>query len=185
MYKIGFKKYFFALCILILLFSACENNIATVNIITSQINLPLQTGKNIEILYTDSAKLKVKLLSPEMNRFQGKNPYTECPKGVKVTFYNDSGKVASQLTANYAIRYENLGKMEAKNDVVLINQKGEKLNTEHLIWDQQKQLIYTNDFVKITTANEVIFGDGLESNQNFSQYKIKNIKGTINLNDNE
>jgi len=35
--------------------------------------------------------------------------------------------------------------------------------------------------VKITTADEVIYGDGLESNQDFTKYKIKNIKGTIHL----
>ncbi|HVA98994.1 MAG TPA: LPS export ABC transporter periplasmic protein LptC [Bacteroidia bacterium] len=184
MHKIIFKKIIFSSCLLLLL-SACENNISTVKIITSQSNLPLQTGKNVEIIYTDSAKLKVKLTSPEMNRFPGKSPYTECPKGVNVIFYSDSGTINSTLTSDYAIRYENTGKMEAKNDVVLVNKKGDKLNTEDLIWDQQKQIIYTNDFVKITTANEVIYGDGLQSNQSFTQYKILNITGTINLNNNE
>ena len=42
--------------------------------------------------------------------------------------------------------------------------------------------IFTEEFVKITTKNEVIYGIGLESNQNFSKYSIRNIKGTITIN---
>ena len=71
--------------------------------------------------------------------------------------------------------------MEAKNNVVVVNEKGEQLNTEHLTWDKKQSLIYTKEFVKITTAEEIIYGNGLESNQSFTKYKIKDIKGTINL----
>jgi hypothetical protein len=48
-----------------------------------------------------------------------------------------------------------------------------------LFWDEKKELIYTNKFVKITTENEVIWGEGLEANQEFTDWKIKNVKGTI------
>lgn len=166
-----------------LLFVSCENDIKTVQSLTVSENGPSETIKGGEILYSDSAKLLVKITSPQIDRFQGKKNYLEMPIGVKVEFYDKDKKVKTKLTANYAIRYEDQGKMEAKNDVVVINEKGEKLNTEHLIWDERKQLIYTEDFVKITTADEVILGDGLEANSDFSQYKIKNIKGTININD--
>jgi hypothetical protein len=66
---------------------------------------------------------------------------------------------------------------------VVINEKGDKLNTEHLMWDKKKRMIYSNAFVKITTADEVIYGDGLEANESFTKYKITKIKGTINLKD--
>ena len=35
------------------------------------------------------------------------------------------------------------------------------------------------EFVKITTKDEVIYGQGLEANQDFSKYTIKKIRGTI------
>ena len=57
--------------------------------------------------------------------------------------------------------------------------KEEILNTEHLIWLQKEEKIYTEEFVKITTPDEIIYGDGLEANQQFTKYRIKNIKGTI------
>lgn len=59
--------------------------------------------------------------------------------------------------------------------------KGEKLNTEHLIWNEDSAKIYTDEFVKITTTDEIIMGEGMEANQDFSKWKIYKIRGTINV----
>ena len=71
--------------------------------------------------------------------------------------------------------------MIAQANVVLINQKQEKLNTEQLIWDEKSNLIFTKKAVRISTEDEVIFGDGFESNPDFSSYKITNVRGSINI----
>jgi len=178
------KNYFIpSFFFLIFLYSSCENDIAKVNLITAVNKLPSESGKNVEVIYSDSARVKIKLTAPVLNRFEGNNPYSEFPKGLVVLFYDETLNVKSKLTANYAIRYERENRMEAKNDVVVINAKGEKLNTEHLIWDEKKQIIYSKEFVKITTADEIIMGEGFEANQTFTKYKINKIKGTINLKD--
>ena len=75
--------------------------------------------------------------------------------------------------------------MEAKYDVVIVNSEGERLNTEHLIWDRKNQRIYSNVFVTITTEDEVIMGEGFESNESFTKYKILKPKGTISQEDEE
>lgn len=184
---IPFKKIFavsLITCFIVLL-SSCENDIATINLITSKTQLPAESGKDVEIIYSDSARIKMKLTSPHIDRYTGKDPYIEFPKGLMVEFYDRERKVTSRLNAKYAIRKESEKVMEAKQDVVVMNEKGETLNTEHLIWDEEKDRIYTEEFVKITTKDEILFGDGLESNQEFTKYKIKNIKGTINLHENE
>ena len=69
--------------------------------------------------------------------------------------------------------------MEAKKQSAK-NVKGDLLETEHLIWNE-KEIVYTEEFVKITTKNEVIYGKGLVSNQDFTKYTIKKISGTIML----
>jgi LPS export ABC transporter protein LptC len=75
--------------------------------------------------------------------------------------------------------------MELKYNVEVVNVKGEKLNTELLVWDEEKKKITSNAFVKITTAKEIITGNGLEANQDFTKYEIKDIIATIRLDDNE
>ena len=144
-------------------------------------NAPVETGIDEQILYSDSAHVKVRLLTPLLLHFVKDTSYIEFPKGLHAYFFNDSGKTTTELKANYGIRYESVSRMEVKNNVELTNVKGEKLTTQHLTWDEQRKLIYTNDFVKIVTAREIIYGDGLESNQDFSQYNIKHPKGSLKV----
>jgi len=163
--------------------TGCETDIEKVKLVTGKDNFPVESTKDAEILYSDSARVKVKLTANQLNRYSGKKSYLELPNGVNLLFYDEDMTVSSELTADYAISYENEGIMEARGNVVLINELGERLDTEHLIWDQKKEIIYSNEFVKITTKDEVLMGYGFESNQNFTKFKIKNIQGTIAIDD--
>jgi LPS export ABC transporter protein LptC len=96
--------------------------------------------------------------------------------------YDNNGGVKSRITADYGINYQRDQKMEVKKNVVVVNEKGEQLNTEHLVWDQKQAKLLSDAFVKITTKDEIIFGTGLEANEDFTRYKIFNIKGTLSIN---
>lgn len=163
-------------------FISCENDLDKVKLYSKGKITPTESAKNIKILYSDSAKVQVELTAPVFNHFETENPYIEMPKGLLAIFYDDKLEVKSRLKADYGVRFINEMKMEARKNVVVVNQKGETLNTEHLIWDESKQKLYSDEFVKITTKDEIIFGNGFEANQDFSKYKIFNIKGTISLN---
>lgn len=168
--------------------AACENNISEVNSITSTSlkSIPIESGKNVEVLYSDSARVRAKLVAAVLNRFEGKKPYMELPKGMLLVFYDKNKKEQTRLTADYGLAFDNgngIEQMEAKRNVVVINEKGDQLNTEHLTWNAVTKKIYTNEFVKITTKDEIIWGDGLEANQDFSKYEIKNVKGQISVKD--
>lgn len=180
-----FPKFIFVLLSCIA-FTACENDIAEVNYITAENEqrLPIESGKDVEMLYSDSAIVRAKLKSPQVDRYVGKTNYMLLPKGMLVIFYDEDKQEETKLTADYGIGFDNgsgMNKMEAKKNVVVVNKKGEKLNTEHLIWDATTKKIYTDKFVKITTEDEVLFGDGLIANQDFSEWEIKNPKGVISI----
>lgn len=164
----------------------CVNDMEEVKaIVEDEKLLPVEVADSIQIIYTDSAILKVILEAGHLERYLGENPYLEMTEGVHVRFYNSLGRVESELRSNYAISYENTDVMEAREDVVVVNKEGETLNTEHLVWEEKTEKIHTEEFVKITTEDEVIFGHGFESNQDFTKYRIKKIKGTINLKEEE
>ncbi len=164
----------------IVMLCSCKNDIDIINTFTEIHNLPTQSVRNLETIYTDSGKIQIKLLAPELRRFSNvEEPYIEFPTGIKVVFYDHNQKPESQLTAKYAIYFEANELWEARDSVIAVNNLGDTLNTELLFWDEKKELIYTDKFVKITTENEVIWGEGLEANQEFTDWKIKNVKGTI------
>ncbi len=166
------------------MFLSCETDIETINTITHKSNLPGLSAKNIEIIRTDSARIILKISAPELHRYETKKkPYVIFPKGIKVLYYNNYPYVESSLSANYAKHYEQTQLWEAKYDVVAINSEGEILNTEHLIWDEKKEIIYSDKFVRITTKDEIIYGEGFEADEKFTKWKIKKVKGTINYKD--
>jgi lipopolysaccharide export system protein LptC len=160
---------------------SCENDIKEVDSLINKEKLPVRRGKNVELIYSEKSNIKVKITAPKMEEYAKKERYMEMTEGIKVLFYDSVMNVTSTLTANYAIHKVDKQKMEAKDDVVVVNDKGEKLNTEHLIWLQDSSKIYTEEFVKITTEDEIIMGEGMEANQDFSKWKIHKIKGTILL----
>lgn len=145
--------------------------------------MPVESARDIEIIYSENGMPKALLTSPLYKNYEGENPYLEFPQGIKIIFFDSLNNEKSQLTANYAISDENSQIMEAKSDVIVLNhEKGEKINTEHLIWDQKKQLIYSNLFVKITTKDEVIYGkEGFESDQNMDKWIIKKTSAEFNI----
>ena len=145
---------------------------------------PVVSAKNVRMIYSENSETKAIIESPLMNRYVGETEYTEMPEGIKVVFYDSTGKINSRLKANYAIDFTGENRMEAKKDVVVINEKGEKLNTEHLIWDKAKRQIYTEVFVKITTPDKVFYGQGMESDERLENWKLKKASGTFNINTN-
>lgn len=186
MIQILFRKVFLPAAIpAAVFFSACENDMADVNEFIQIENLPSETGKNIELVYSDSGEVQMMLTAPVMDHYSADSNYIELPEGVKVLFYDSLKQVTSTITADYAINHESQKVMEAKNNVVVVNNKGERLNTEHLIWDAEKAIIHTNKPIRITTEDEIIMGEGLEADQSFSRYKIHKVTGTLTLEEND
>lgn len=175
---------FFSLILILLSAQACsdyaEKNVA--RMMRADTLIFTQEGTNVTIDYTDSGIMKAKLFAPQLIGYKKENnDIVRMPKGIKADFYNEDGEKESYLTADKGISYQTQKITEVTQNVVVMNNKGEKLNTEKLIWDQKKQLIYTDKFVRITTATEVLTGDGMESSQDFSNWKIRKPRGRFNL----
>ena len=144
-------------------------------------NEPVKKGKQIKVIYSEQASVMVEISAPIMEEFVADVNYTEMKEGIKAVFYDSLMNVSSVLTSNYAIQYPDERKMEVEDDVEITNDKGEKLNTEHLVWMQDSAKIYSKEFVKITSNDEILMGEGFEAEQDFSKWKIYNITGIINI----
>jgi LPS export ABC transporter protein LptC len=110
-----------------------------------------------------------------------KEPYLKFPKGLHVYFYNDSLKVNAEVSSKYAIYKENKKLWEADNDVIVLNNKGEKLNTEQLFWDENKQIIYSDKYCKITRPDSLqqVGEKGMKAKQDFSSWQLLGASGMV------
>jgi LPS export ABC transporter protein LptC len=170
----------------VILYGSCENDIATIKALNQEFNLPMQTGTNVEITYSDSGLVKIKLIAPELKRFSRENdPYYEFPKGLKVLFYQPDGKVESHIEADYALFFEKQELWEARNNVVAKNDRTrEQPFTEHIFWNQKEETIYSDQYTKIINADGTFYGEkGFEARQDLTKWKLKRSKGTVNVKD--
>lgn len=145
-------------------------------------DVAVEVGRDVEILYSDSAIVRVRVTGPTLHNYmERENPRQEFPDGVKIEFLEPNLSVKSTITARSAMRYQEKGRIVARDSVVLVTVKQEKLETEELIWDEKTAKVFTEKFVKVTKPGEVIYGYGLEAEQDFSYWKITIPKGRIKV----
>lgn len=167
------------------IFFSCTNDLEVIKSLTFGENQPTQTGKDITSIYTEGGKLKVKMTTPEMQRFENSEELkTIFPKGLEIAFYDVNGKQTSSLKCKYAIYYEAKKLWEARNNVVGKNEKGDMLYTERLFWNEGEKKIYSNNYTKIVTADgNVSQGKRFESDEQFENYSISSFSGNFNMKD--
>ncbi|MBZ0243958.1 MAG: LPS export ABC transporter periplasmic protein LptC [Bacteroidales bacterium] len=165
-----------------MMFLSCENSITVIQEITRADTLPAVSAKQVTYYRSDSGRVQMQLKAPVMDNYEGKDSKIEFPEGFEAIFFDSLMQPSSRIRANYGINFESTKLMEARNDVVVENfNTKEILNTESLYWDQRKKLIFTKAFVKITSPDKVIFGDSLNATEGFDQRTIHNIRGTLEI----
>lgn len=145
-----------------------------------QEKVPIETGNDITVLYTDSAKLKARVQAATMERYRNKDEtYLEMPDGVIAYFYNDQEERSSTLTAKYGVRYTSKGRTIVRDSVVVVNRQGDTLRTERMVWNERKNFIRSEKAVTVKTPQEIIHARGFRSNPSFTEYEFYNIQGTV------
>lgn len=168
---------------LLIALSSCKNKKEDIDALVNKTILQEDKATDVTIIMSKNGRVEGRLFAKDFIRNDvAKPPFTDIKNGLKLEIYGDSMNVESTLTARYARYYEAAGNIIVRDSIVIINKKGEKLSTEELVWNQKLEKFYTEKFVRITTATQVIYGDGMEANQDFTWYRIHNIKGILQVN---
>lgn len=132
---------------------------------------PIIETFDIQTLYSDSAKLKMRILAPKQWQFQ--NGDIEYPEGVEVVFYNQYQKPHARLTALKG-KYEKRSNLYTATGKVVLRDllENKTLKTEVLHWVPYEKRIFTDKFVVIEIGENVVKGEGLTATQDLQYYKI-------------
>jgi LPS export ABC transporter protein LptC len=164
-------------------FYACKSNLEKINTIIDKQEMDTEKADSVTVLYSSNGTVKAKLQAKTfVHVSENTQPYAEMKNGLKVLFYDANHSVVNTLTAKRGRYFEKNNNVLLRDSVFVKNSKNEELRTEELIWNEQSQLFFTEKHVTITTATQIISGDGMEANQDFSHYKIINPTGIISIN---
>lgn len=162
---------------------SCGNDIRQIKEIVGEELKPAMTGKNLEMTYSDSARIKYRVITPEYLKItRGEEKYEEFPRGIYVVSYDRDGKEMGSIRSKYARKLEDDLLWEARNEVVIINAEGKKLETEQLFWDMKQETIYSKRYVRLTSEGQIIEGNnGFKSDQNLNDPVFYGITGQVEV----
>jgi hypothetical protein len=145
---------------------------------------PLNEIYNARYFYHEGTRLRAVLEVPYVvERLEGEETLTFLERGVKIQFFDSAGREDSRLTARRAIMYNKRDYAEAAENVVVVNQKNERLETERLRWHRRTNLISTDAWVKVSTPEEVVYGDSLVADASFNVWRIYKPRGRVKINE--
>lgn len=143
---------------------------------------PIEEINDVKLLYSEAAKLKVRLTTAKQFRYT--NEDRRYPKPVYISFYNPTGEEVTTIRSDSG-RYDKAKDLYiVMGNVVVVNkQKQEKLLTPELNWKPQTKKVFTDKRVTILSqqTGEKLYGIGLDANQDFSQYSIRKPTGIFNM----
>ena len=155
---------------------ACKNDIKEIESIVRSSNSASETSEDVEMTFSDNGVVQMKMEAPLLEKYAlEEGNKLNWPKGIHILFYDSTNIVKSELTSKKAYLLDQEKYMLVQDSVVFFNTNNEKLETEELQLFFDKDSIYTDKFVKISTKDGVIIGQKLISNLNFTKYRILTI----------
>jgi LPS export ABC transporter protein LptC len=166
-------------------FLSCETDENEVAKITAKKpSFPTLTGKDVDIDYRDSGLVKLKMHAGFLKRYEFNvpEPYYEIDSGLKIIFFDKTGKEISSMSARYGIFYETTKRVEVRYNVVVVNQEGKRLETEKLKW-REKDSIRNEGIVYMFQNGRTLRGHKLIASEDFSHMELEDFVIEIPVND--
>jgi LPS export ABC transporter protein LptC len=169
---------FCIMALAVIFFSSCEPNEKKAG---KPYTGPIEITSDVELKYSEQGLMKVLLKTPKQLRYQNEDKVF--PDTININFYDPSGAtVVTRLRADS-------GRFDQRSNVYIV--KGnvrvvksltkELLTTTELTWSPDTRKVFTDKFVSVknTVTKDIINGNGMDADQDFSHIKFR--KGTFKM----
>ena len=158
--------------------AGCVNDLETIQRVTYDPKAPEEVTKDLRVFYNDSGYARIEILAKLAETYSKPEMVTKLKDGLRVNFCSSDGKIVSSLTALYGEVNFNTGKLFVRDSVQLYNfAKKQRMLTEVLYWNQRDSTIYTHSSVVVRSPGGILYGDGIETKQDFSEYVFLKPRG--------
>ncbi len=166
-----------------MLFFSCSNDeLKTSRLYPENADIPQSETINFKLNYTLNGESVLELTAPLMQDFSNKErfKFQYFPKTFRVVLTNKNGDITT-ITADKAYIYKNPSLMELIGNVIIHDDKGASLKTNHLFWDEKNNHIFGEDKTILKQNDEMISGTGFDSSLDFKNVRINQISGRLKI----
>ena len=149
-------------------------------------SLAVMSTYGVSTLISDSGRISYKIDAEEWFVFDKRQPpYWAFEKGVYLEKYDHDLNIEATIKCDTAYYYSEQKLWKLIGNVDIRNPKDERFFTDLMYWDQDKELIYSDAYIKIEQEDQVTEGVGFSSNQSMTVWEIKNTKGIYAIKEEE
>lgn len=139
---------------------------------------PSSEATNATTVFLTGAVVTTKIKSDRIISYSDRD--SAWAHGLLVDFFDAEGKHSSVLRADSALLRERRRGLEVFGNVGILTDKGTRLKSDHLAWDDSNRLIHTDGYVVITRNQDVMAGYGFESDPELTHIKLRRqVTGTV------
>ncbi len=167
-----------AVVILILCLSCSGGANGKATVASESDSAAIMSTYDVSTLISDSGRISYRIDAEEWLIYDKRNPqYWAFEQGLYLEKYDRAMNVEATIKCDTAYYFNEMKLWKLIGNINIKNTKNERFFTDLLYWDQAKEKIYSDAYIKIEQQDQVTEGYGFSSNQNMSVWEIKNTKG--------
>lgn len=152
--------------------------------ITERDSLPVLETRGVTTLISDSGVVRYRITAPLWQVFDRKQPsYWAFEEGVYLETFDKNFETQANIKADTAYYFDGQRLWELRGNVEIKNLKGEQFDTQQMFWNENTGRVYSDKFIRIQQTDRIVTGQGFESNQQMTVYRIFKPEGIFYVDD--
>lgn len=172
-----------ALAVVVPIFVTSCNSVQEESVmIENRDSMAVMSTYGVSTIISDSGRISYRIDAEEWLVFDRRQPpYWAFEKGVYLEKYDYEMNVEATIKCDTAYYYSEQKLWKLIGNVDIRNPKNERFYTHLMYWNQEEEKIYSDAYIKIEQEEQTTEGIGFSSNQNMTQWEIKNTKGIYTI----
>lgn len=145
-------------------------------------DLPQQKLDSVRAIRSTNGRMQMLLTAPTVTIYDKPEKKTVYPNGVEMHLFDGADTPVADIRADYAFSLDEKHIIEARRNVVIIDYRsGDTSYLESIVWNSAEHRIFSHDPVRSVNGQRVTYGDGIESDDEFTSPYILHQRGSIEI----
>lgn len=185
MYRHLHRTYIVLAVFMMVLMVACEEEHEhTAPAVNPRDSVPAMVTYGVNTLISDSGVIKYRLVTERWEVNEVRNPSRWIfDKGVLITQFDQKMHIQGYIQCDSAVYFDKLRLWQLHGRVRILNPQGLSFQSDEIYWDEMNHKLWSHSYSHMKMPDKEVDGNWFESNEQMTQYEIKQIHGKFDKNE--
>lgn len=166
--------------------SCSEEHEHTAPAIHDRDSVPVMTTYGVNTLISDSGVIKYRIVTEEWEVNTNRRPSRwTFDKGILLTQFDLKKHVVGYVQCDTAVYYDQDRRWELRGRVRILTAQGLSFYSNELYWDERNHQMWSHSYSHLRTPDKELEGNWFRSDEEMTDYEIRQTKGWGIFSDNE